>query len=195
MNPLSLMAALGLIAALLNAPLAWAGDGHDHGDDHGGAAAAGPALPRFAATSEHFELVGVLDGTQLTLYLDRADDNAPVTGARIELEVGSATLTAEPHADAYEATLPAPPAPGVVPITATVTVGADIDLLAGELDVHDTAPADEPVVRPWWRTALGGWVGGALALVVLVALVARVALGRSAKRGAAGRRPGEGAVA
>ena len=45
-----------------------------------GGLAAGTALPRFAAVSETFELVGVLDGKQVTLYLDRFADIA--TGFR-----------------------------------------------------------------------------------------------------------------
>ena len=65
---------------------AWAGEGHDHGDAP--AAMVGPALPRFTAVSELFELVGVLDGTHLTLYLDRATDNSPVKDAKLELELG-----------------------------------------------------------------------------------------------------------
>ena len=53
-----------LIAA---APLATqAGEGHDHGEAP--ATPTGSALPRFAATSDTFELVGVLDGHQVELF-------------------------------------------------------------------------------------------------------------------------------
>ena len=68
------------------APIALAGDGHDHGDAP--AASSGPALPRFAAVSETFELVGVVNGKRLTLYLDRYADGSPVKGAKLELELG-----------------------------------------------------------------------------------------------------------
>ena len=75
------LTALGLAAVLIGHSLpAIAGDGHDHGD--AAPAATGTALPRFAAVSETFELVGVLDGKQVTLYLDRFADNAPVRGAQ-----------------------------------------------------------------------------------------------------------------
>ena len=37
------------------------------------------------------------------------------------------------------------PKPGVLPITATVTAGAEVDLLAGELDLHEAPHADEAV--------------------------------------------------
>jgi hypothetical protein len=120
-----------------------AGDGHDHGD--AAPAATGTALPRFAAVSETFELVGVLDGKQVTLYLDRFVDNTPVRGAQIELEIDGTKFKAEAHGDdAYEVVLKEAPKPGVLPITATVTAGAEVDLLAGELDLHEAAHTDEP---------------------------------------------------
>ena len=128
------LTALGLAAVLIGYSLpAIAGDGHDHGD--AAPAATGTALPRFAAVSETFELVGVLDGKQVTLYLDRFADNAPVRGAQIELEIAGAKFKAEAHGDdAYEVVLKEVPKPGVLPITATVTAGTEVDLLAGELD-------------------------------------------------------------
>ena len=46
-----------------------AGEGHDHGEAP--TASTGPALPRFAATSSTFELIGVLNGHDLTLWLER----------------------------------------------------------------------------------------------------------------------------
>ena len=172
MKPSSLMAVLGIAAALLLPLPAHAGDGHDHGD--AAPAAAGPALPRFAAVSDLFELVGVLDGQRLTLWLDRAADNAPVAGAAIELEVAGEKLQAEPHGDVYEAALAAAPAPGVLPVTATVTAGDDVDLLAGELDLHEDAEAAHAGgAAPWLRPA--AWAVGAAA-----ALAAAFTLGRRA---------------
>ena len=87
---------LSLVAILLGPDLARAA-GDDHGHDHGGStpAATGPGLPRFAAVSELFELVGVLNGKQITLYLDRAADNSPVTEARIEIEIGGKKFVAQ----------------------------------------------------------------------------------------------------
>ena len=93
----SLLAVLSVTTALLLSPLAHADDGHDHGDAT--PVATGPALPRFAAVSDIFELVGVLNGKHITLYLDRAIDNAPVTDAQIELEVAGEKHTAEKHED------------------------------------------------------------------------------------------------
>lgn len=161
------LAALSLAAILLGTGLpAAAGDGHDHGD--AAPAATGTALPRFAAVSESFELVGVLDGKQITLYLDRFDDNAPVRGALIELELAGAKFKALGHGDdAYEVVLKEAPKPGVLPITVTVTAGAEVDLLAGELDLHEAAHAEEPAHEHSWKAYAGWAAGGLLAMAVL----------------------------
>ena len=175
----SLLAALSVIAAVLLPSLARAGDGHDHGDAT--PAASGPSLPRFAAVSDTFELVGVLSGKQLTLYLDRAADNAPVTDAQIELDIGSTKFKAEKHEDGYEVVLAAAPKPGVLPITATVTAGNEVDLLAGELDLHEDAHADEAMHAPTWRE-VAAWALAALAALSLLIPVGRYLAAKRQKR-------------
>ena len=52
----SLIALTGAIGIALSVTTSWAGEGHDH--DEAPVAAGGPALPRFTAESELFELVG-----------------------------------------------------------------------------------------------------------------------------------------
>lgn len=94
-----------------------------------------PAEPRFAANSDRFELVGVLEGRRLTLWLDRFADNAPVTGATLELEVGDVKVVARAVDDHYEAELASPLPAGTQPVTVTVTAGDDLDLLAADLVV------------------------------------------------------------
>lgn len=179
----TILARLLACAALALATQAQAGPGHDHGD--AAPAPSGPALPRFAASSDLFELVGVLEGRQITLYLDRAPDNAPVSGAQIELEIAGAKLKAEAKNDAYVVALAEEPKPGVLPITATVTAGSDIDLLAGELDLHEDAHAhDEAHVHSW--TEYAGWAAAAVvALVVLVLIGRRFAAARQRRAGVA----------
>ncbi len=171
-------------AALLVASPAWAGPGHDHGE--AAPAAVGQALPRFSAVSETFELVGVLSGKQITLYLDRFADNSPVRGAQIELEMGGAKFKAEKLGDdAYEVVLPDAPKPGVLPVTATVIAGSEADLLAGELDIHEEAHADEAAHTHSW-TEVAGWVAaGIAALGLLVGGGRRLIHARSIRAGAA----------
>lgn len=175
----------GLLAAafLGGSPAVRAGDGHDHGD--AAPVASGSAWPRFTAMSETFELVGVVRGTQVTLYLDRAADNAPVTDAVIELEVDGAKLKVDRHEDTYEATLPAEPRTGVLAVTATVAAGQDIDLLAGELDLHEAAHAGEAAHTNGWREYAGWAVGAIAALTALILIGRRLAAGRQARTGAA----------
>jgi hypothetical protein len=183
----SFPAALALAATLLLPAGATAGGDHDHGD--AAPSAAGPARPRFAAVSETFELVGVLDGRQITLYLDRSADNTPVTEASIELEVAGTALKATPRGDAFEAVLAARPAPGIVPITATVTAGTETDLLAGELDLHDDAHAAAASPGSHGRRFAGGVAAALAALLALVAagvvVARRVAAARRIRSGAA----------
>ncbi|WP_298234777.1 hypothetical protein [uncultured Azohydromonas sp.] len=183
MNLKKLLAGLGLGLAVLASALAADEHGHDHDHDHGAPAQeAGAALPRFAAVSETFELVGIVNGTHVALYLDRFEDNAPVTGARIELEIGGAKLDVEAHEGAYEATLAEPLKPGVVPVMATVWAGDQDDLLMAEIDVHEAEHADEAPVPAWRR--LAPWVAAlAASLAAAVWIVRRVA--RRARTGGA----------
>ena len=131
-----------LVLLLGQAPLpAQAHDGHDNAP----AAAPAQAAPRFALDSELFELVGVVHGQTLALYLDRADDNRPVPGAQLELELAGQRLAVTPVGDGeYRAELAAPLTEGSLPVTATVVAGDDSDLLAGALDWHAPVAAPSP---------------------------------------------------
>jgi hypothetical protein len=160
-----------LAATFMYAAPSWAGEGHDHGD--AAPAAVGEALPRFTAVSESFELVGVLSGKQITLYLDRFADNSPVRGAQIELEIGGAKFTARTSQgrqgeDEYEVVLAEAPKPGVLPVTATVTAGNETDLLAGELDIHEAARTIEAAHTHGW-TEYAGWAAAGIAALALLA--------------------------
>ena len=173
-----------LAAAIFVAAPAWAGEGHDHGD--AAPASVGQALPRFSAVSETFELVGVLSGKQITLYLDRFADNSPVRGAQIELEIGGAKFRAVKQGeDEYEVVLPEAPKPGVLPVTATITAGNEADLLAGELDIHEEAHTEEAVATHAW-TEYAGWAAGGVAVLALLLWGGRRVMGaRSVRAGGA----------
>lgn len=169
---------------LFLAPLAsHAGEGHDHGEAP--AAAARPALPRFTASSELFELVGVVNGKQVTLYLDHAASNAPVKDAKLEIEIAGSKLSPKPHAEGeFEMTLPQELKPGVTPVTATVTTPTEVDMLAGELDVHEAAHADAAHAHGWKEYA--GWaLAGLATLAALVFIGRRLRGGRALRAGGA----------
>ena len=148
-----------LVLLLGQAPLpAKAHDGHDNAP----AAAPAQAAPRFTLDSELFELVGVVNGHTLALYLDRADDILPVPGAHLELELAGQRLAVTPVGDGeYRAELAAPLTEGSLPVTATVVAGDDSDLLAGALDWH--APAAAPTPGSGGRMRWLAGAAGALA--------------------------------
>lgn len=157
--------------------LAWpvailADAGHDH--DEGKTAPARLGAPRFESHSELFELVGVLEGGKLTLYLDRYRDNAPVEDAKIEVESGSLKAEAIRGADGTY-TLPAERfnKSGRHALTLTVTAGSEVDLLTGALDVPSVdaeghASAQTHPEWQYWPLALG-----IAALAVAMFLVGR----------------------
>ena len=184
MHVYSLFSALGLALMLGFTPLsALADDGHNHGDAP--AAAAGPAQPHFAATSDLFELVGVLQGQKLALYLDHAGDNSPVKDARLELDIGGTQVPVTRVADGeFEAALAAPLPEGVSAVTATVVAGKESDLLAGEIDVH---AAELAHAEPSGGNSRAAWMAGALALVLLaLATVGWLRRGRIARTAGVG---------
>ena len=126
------------LALLLFAPAvpAPAHEGHDHGEVP---RATGPAVasPRVVATSERYQLVGIVEGEVLVIYLDRADDNSPVTAAALEV-----SLDGEPHkaeldekTATYEVTAPLLRKPGQHEVLVTVAEGETHDLLVGTLAI------------------------------------------------------------
>ncbi|PTT21333.1 hypothetical protein DBR12_06965, partial [Acidovorax sp. HMWF029] len=115
-------------------------------------------------------------------YLDHAGDNSPVKDARLELDIAGTNVPVTRVADGeFQATLAAPLAEGVSPVTATVAAGNETDLLAGEIDLHPAAHTDAAPAGWDRRTVL---IAGAVA-AVLLALVAVWGLrrGRAARIG------------
>lgn len=159
-----------LLACLLltvQVPL-FAGEGHSH--DAAPVGTAGPALPRFTAHSDLFEAVGVLDGAEFSVLIDRYETNEPVLGAQVELESGSLKSQLAYHADHAGYSMPSEAfkKPGTYAITLTVTAGDQTDLLTGELVVPDpeAAHANDAPIKP-----CGLWTGGAIALLAFAAAV------------------------
>lgn len=171
MKLLDSLVALSLATGLLVPQSVMAAPGHDHGETT--PTATGTALPRFSAESDLFEIVGVLNGKQVTLYLDRSADNSPVTEAQIELEIGGQQYNATKQGlDEFEVVLNEAPEPGVLPITAMVIAGDDSDLLAGELDIHESGSLHEPIrAHAWWEEYTNAIALAAVALVLLVLVV------------------------
>lgn len=114
------------------------GPGHDHGAAP--AAVSATLAPRVEAQSDSFELVAVLEGGKLTLYLDRFATNEPVSDARIEIESGTFKAVAQPGTDSvYAAPGAAFAQPGQYPLVFTIQAADSSDLLIGTLIVPQPA--------------------------------------------------------
>lgn len=164
---------------LFTPALALAHGGEDHGDGAKPASVANVA-PRAEAQTELFELLATPGNGQLTIFIDRFASNAPVTGAKVEVESGDWKAIA-PAADngSYRVNAPQFAKPGRYPLLFTVAAGADSDLIETTLVVAEAtgpaAAAHLPGARSmWW------WVGGVLlALAGISLLLKRRQPGRS----------------
>lgn len=135
---------LALIAALALSPApAPAHEGHVHGD-----APPPPEVrsaPRATAASQAFELVAVLEGDGLVVWLDRFDTNAPVIDAVVDVETPAGPVGATVDGEVYR--LPAPWAaePGTHEMLFTIADGAAVDFLTATLSIPSpAAPAAPP---------------------------------------------------
>lgn len=156
---------------------AWGHGGEDHGDkDHGDAAAVatpGDIAPRASAQTEDFELLAVLAGGKLTLYLDRYADNEPVAGAAIEVESGAYKAVArEVEPGVYAVPGNAFAKPGKYPLTFSIQAGETADLLAATLD-RSAPPVGVEHVHTWDEWAIWGGAGALLLAGVGLAAIRR----------------------
>ena len=178
MNPQTIRAQLAILIAALAVVLttffgyAWAGEGHDHGDAP--AAATGIAAPRLTSHSDLFELVGMVEGNEMKIYLDRFATNEPVTDAKIEVEIGNIKGIAAAQADgSYIFKNDVFTKPGDLSVSFTVIAGKEADLLAGDLKIDGPIDdhAHDEAAKPWLRWA--AYAGGTLLLAAIVFVAMR----------------------
>lgn len=113
-----------------------AGPGHDHGHHHGAQKVVKtPINPRVEMISDAYELVAILKGHDLVLYLDERATTTPVTSAKIDLTVNGTSGPARLQSDGsylfHSAELEAP---GEFEVVASITGEPANDLLVGTLD-------------------------------------------------------------
>ncbi len=176
-----------LVAALLTSfTPAHAHEGHAHGPAE---AVTGPVAPRVTANSDAYELVGVLRGERLVIYLDRFGSNQPVTNANIAVTIGDETNAIEAELtpdDAYAITSPRFLTAGPVELVFSITGEAGEDILVGTLTVPQQAAAMPgastinalrtwitSLVSPLWQIVLLAVASTALALYGIVLLLRR----------------------
>src|SRR5262245_26816866 len=158
LNSMRSVAALTFIAAFLLMPsVSRAHEGHDH-DESTRAALASSTYPRVTAQSELYEVVGILKGDRLSIYLDRAATNEPVTDAKVSVTIGDGeAIDAEPAENGtYAVSSPRLRGTGSVEIIFAVTANNADDLLVGALTLSK-ASAPGPGMAPTAGPTLSRW--------------------------------------
>ncbi len=164
MRSIGIAIALAVLSALLSAGSSFAHEGHDHGAETKAAPGA-PTSPRVVATSENYQLVGIVEGEVLVIYLDRADDNSPVTTAAIEVSLDGEPFKAElqEKTGTYEVTAPLLRKPGSHEVLVNLAEGGTSDLLVGTLRFQRPAASGsrrDRSLRQIVVDALAAWPAG-----------------------------------
>lgn len=158
------IAALAIASALLLG-VAYAHEGHDHGDA-AGAALTATAFPRVTAESEQYELVGILKNGRLQITIDRIATNEPVTSATVKVTVGEGdAVDAVPASKGtYTLAFPQPDRTGSVDVVFNVAENGSDDLLIGQITPQPGAVANA-FVGAQTPLGFGGSVGFAAWIV------------------------------
>lgn len=146
------LAATAFVALLVAPTGLVAHEGHDHGAPP--TPVSTTIAPRVDASSTTFELIAVYRNNALTIFVDRFITNEPVTGAQVEVDTPTGSVTAKENSDGTYA-LPADWAAvgGSFDLIFTVTAGSDIDVLTGTLKVPGSDAPAQVVVRTSWLMA------------------------------------------
>ena len=146
-------------------------EGHDH--EQASAASTTPRLPRLAASSESYELVATLQGERLTIWLDRFEDDSPVTDAAITVTVNDEPVAAAPtNGGAYTLSSNRFSGGGLVELVFDIRASSGDDLLIGKLMLAGSAPGvATPDALPWYRLVWSHVRHGAEDHLVLVTLM------------------------
>jgi cobalt-zinc-cadmium efflux system membrane fusion protein len=168
-----MMQARALLLATAIAFPAWAGgdasDGHTHGAPAPAPIPVAASAPRAVAATEDFEVVAVLDGKHLLVYVDRFASNEPVAKAKVEVEgAGLKGLAKEAAPGTYVMDLAAALAPARHALIISIEAGDSADLLSATLDTSQpvVAAAD---AHGW--TPRSVWIIAALLLLAAGALL------------------------
>lgn len=160
-----------LLVAIAFAP-AFQARAHE-GDVHQPAAPiAQTGLPTLVTSSESYELVAVLDGKQLTIYLDRFTDNSPVTDANIGVAIGEETVVAERNPEGtYGVSSNLFSGRGFIELVFDIRAPEADDLLIGKLWLP-SEPAKPSGTTAWYERASSALRHGAEDHLILLALIA-----------------------
>lgn len=165
--------ALAASGGISHGPLAMSKAEAHSGHDHGPPLTALPATvrPRMAVETDLYQLVAILSGAgRLTLFLDRAATNAPLTDAQISLLQGDKAVSASPRPDgSYVIDFPEIAKPGQHALVFRVAHADGEDLIAGDLEIPPPAN-DTSSVGVVSRLTIGQMLPIGMALLAGIAI-------------------------
>lgn len=165
-----------IASVVLVGPIALADAGHD--DGRRGASDTPAASPsRFEADDGEYELVGIINGHDLLLYLDRFTTNEPVNGATVAVTVGDQRVVATSAGDGLYSLAPQwLEVPGAKDLMISVSDSGGESWLSAVLEIPEPARLEHATAEVDWRASLaspGAWlIGGALFLLGFVSALA-----------------------
>ncbi|WP_232628511.1 efflux RND transporter periplasmic adaptor subunit [Methylobacterium sp. Leaf118] len=150
----ALRTALLVLGLWAGGPLAAvAHEGHDHAAESQAAPAA--TAPRGASSTDALELVAIARNGRLTVFLDRAGTNEPVTDAVIQAEGPDGTSKATVMPDgSYGLDAPWSAHPGENEVLFTVTVAGESDVFPVTITVPPPPPEPASTGASAWTASL-----------------------------------------
>ena len=162
-------------AMLLSTP----SSSYAHGDeDHGAAAAASAptgAKPRIEARTATVELVAAVDADDMTIWIDGWADNAPITGANLNVTIDGQSRSAKSAGGVYTVSDPKLEIAGAHQLAFLITRAGSVESLSAELTIPKADTSLEGGGWTYW------FVAAAIAVLAIIAFI----FWRSRKAGAA----------
>jgi RND family efflux transporter MFP subunit len=142
------------------------------------------SLPRLVADSESYELVAVLEGQRLIIYLDRFEDNSPVTDAGMTVTINEEPVVAQATGNGtYSVASTLFEHGGLFEFVFDIKAPEGDDLLIGKLSLPSAAGAlANPM--PWYTQVVSTIRHGAEdhSVLMTLTLLAGLALGIGLRR-------------
>jgi len=183
LGALCLPVLLALLVWLAAAPVT-AHEGHDLEIPE--SPGASRAVPRLVADSESYELVAVLEGQRLVIYLDRFEDNSPVTDANMIVTINEEPVVAQATGNGtYSVTSTLFERGGLFEFVFDIKAPEGDDLLIGKLTLPSAGAAGALAnPMPWYTQVVSTIRHGAEdhSVLMTLTLLAGLALGIGLRR-------------
>ncbi len=143
--------------------LAYAGPGHDHGEEKTSAQSA-IIKPKFYMESELYEVVGTIDGKNIVLFIDDYLTNRKVSEVELTLIIDDQTVKlVKAENDTYQGNLSNPVGKKSLSITLAIKDKDVDDILVGTYE-----PTDQDALKTfkWWY-----WSFWLIAMITIIAIL------------------------